>query len=320
MSGPTLQNLAALVVSELGLSSSTAVPSHSITLELTAPMADGNASPIFCVQGAGRGDAMYSELAKSLGTKQPFYEMRCAVPADGSDVDVIELATSLLTEVRRIQPSGNIVLAGWSFGGLVAYEMARQLRANATSSLKLVKLVLIDLVEPSMALPSYAAESAAVGAIVRSTELLAGAQLPADVVAAGTAQMASLALSDKVKYAVGLLTDHGVLAADGPHAALATPGGVAELTATAKSFAQSIGGLLDYASSGAPSVLDSLRSWTDDGLPVLAFRQTADKFRLDGMQEFDWGTSGAEVVELPGDHWELLKAPCVLTLASKISR
>jgi len=180
--------------------------------------------------------------------------------------------------------------------------------------------VLIDLVEPGMALPTYAAESAAVGAIVRSTEILAGALLPTDVVASGTAQMASLALADKVKFAVGLLTDHGVLAANGPHAALATPDGVEELTATAKSFAQSIGGLLAYAPSGAPSVLESLRSWSTAGLPVVAFRPTADKFRLEGMKEFDWASSGADVVEVPGDHWELLKAPCVQTLANKISR
>jgi thioesterase domain-containing protein/acyl carrier protein len=319
VTGPTLQNLAALIVSELGLSSGTAVASHSITLELTPRSANGHVTPIFCVQGAGRGDAMYSELAKSLGTEQPFYEMRCTVPADGTDVDVIELATSLLAEVAKVQPTGDVVLAGWSFGGLVAFEMARQLRADAASSMKLARLVLIDLVEPGMALPTYAAESAAVGAIVRSTELLAGAQLPAEVVDAGTAQMASLALADKVKFAVGLLKDHGVLLPNGPHAALATPDGVEELTATAKSFAQSIGGLLAYAPSGAPSVLESLRSWSNDGLPVLAFRPTAEKFRLEGMTEFDWGTSGVEVVELPGDHWELLKPPCVQALANRMS-
>merc|ERR1712146_826523 len=192
---------------------------------------------------------------------------------------------------------GDVVLAGWSFGGLVAFEMARQLRVDTASPVKLERLVLIDLVEPSMALPTYAAESAAVGAIVRSTELLAGIQLPADVVAAGTAQMTSLTLTDKVKFVVGLLTEHGVLAAGGPHAALATPDGVAVLTATAKSFAQSISGLLAYAPAGAPNVVESLRSWTADGLPVLAFRPTADKFRLEGMQEFPWASSGADVVE-----------------------
>jgi len=319
VTGPTLQNLAAIIVSELGLSNGTAVAAHSTVLELTPPAAGGNLAPIFCVQGAGRGDAMYAELAKSLGTSQPFYELRCTVPGDGADVDVVGLATSLLAEVKKIKSSGDIVLAGWSFGGLVAYEMARQLRADASAPVKLAQLILVDLVEPDMALPTYAAESAAVGAIVRSTELLAGAQLPADVVAAGMLQMAPLPLDDKIKFAVGLLTEHGVLKKDGPHAALTSADGIAELKATAKSFAQSIGGLLSYAPAGASTVLAGLQSWSKQGLPVLAFRPTAENFRLEGMKPFDWASSGAMVVDVAGDHWELLKEPLCTQIARKIA-
>ncbi|MEZ6117503.1 MAG: thioesterase domain-containing protein [Pirellulaceae bacterium] len=39
------------------------------------------------------------------------------------------------------QPCGPYRLAGWSFGGLVAYEMARQLKANGH---EVSELVIID--------------------------------------------------------------------------------------------------------------------------------------------------------------------------------
>nr|WP_244875145.1 thioesterase domain-containing protein [Xanthomonas cannabis] len=40
-----------------------------------------------------------------------------------------ELATRLLAGLRAVQPQGPYRVAGWSFGGLLAYEMACQLLA-----------------------------------------------------------------------------------------------------------------------------------------------------------------------------------------------
>lgn len=38
------------------------------------------------------------------------------------------LATRLIKVMRQAQPEGPYRLAGWSFGGVLAYEIAQQLR------------------------------------------------------------------------------------------------------------------------------------------------------------------------------------------------
>lgn len=299
------------------------VHSTNPLLELT-PAAAGGATPIFCVQGAGRGDALYAELASQLGSTQPFYELRCAVEGDEADVEA--LASELLAVVQAQVESGPVALAGWSFGGLVAFEMARQLRSAAKDgppnspgspgSLTLERLVLIDMVEPGMALPSYEAEAAAVGAIVRSTELLAGAELPAAAAAEGSAALAGLPLDQKVTYAVELMQKHGVIQAGGPAAALASAAGLEELTATAHSFARSIRALLAYAPAGAPTISHTLADLAANGCPVLSF--VAKDFRLEGMQPFSF-PANVSVVSVDGDHWQLLQGACVTQLAKSIT-
>jgi thioesterase domain-containing protein len=42
----------------------------------------------------------------------------------------VELATKYLRDLRRQQPQGSYYLCGWSFGGILAFEMAAQLVAT----------------------------------------------------------------------------------------------------------------------------------------------------------------------------------------------
>jgi thioesterase domain-containing protein len=80
--------------------------------------------------GLGGGVLDFGELARLLGDDQPVYGLQ----AQGHDGllpahDTIEgLAANLLDAIRRIQPSGPYHLGGYSFGGVVAYEVACQLR------------------------------------------------------------------------------------------------------------------------------------------------------------------------------------------------
>jgi thioesterase domain-containing protein len=72
----------------------------------------------------------YAALAKALGPDQPFYGLQALgvenqeEPHDRID----EMASYYISQIKRIQPTGPYNLAGYSFGGIVAYEMACQLR------------------------------------------------------------------------------------------------------------------------------------------------------------------------------------------------
>ncbi|MEM7352138.1 MAG: amino acid adenylation domain-containing protein, partial [Acidobacteriota bacterium] len=108
----------------------------------------GAARPFFCVHPVGGNVMCYAALARHLGPEQPFYGLQ--TPAlNGSETHRIEeMAASYLVAVRTIQPEGPYALGGWSMGGWVAFEMARQLEAEGQA---VDTLALIDSAAPSQA-------------------------------------------------------------------------------------------------------------------------------------------------------------------------
>lgn len=92
----------------------------------------GNTLPFYCIHAVGGSVLFYSDLAKYLGDDQPFYGIQ-ARRLGGRQVGhatVEEMAEFYIDEIKRHQPKGPYCLGGSSFGGLVAYEMARQFRAR----------------------------------------------------------------------------------------------------------------------------------------------------------------------------------------------
>ncbi|WP_245688611.1 non-ribosomal peptide synthetase [Thermogemmatispora onikobensis] len=107
----------------------------------------GKKRPLFYLHGDWTGGAFYCiELAKHLGEDQPFYAVEpYRFPQEAPPPSFEEMAAAHIEAIRRIQPSGPYRLAGWCNGGLVAYEMARQLQAMGE---KVELLVLIDPTAP----------------------------------------------------------------------------------------------------------------------------------------------------------------------------
>ena len=74
----------------------------------------------------------YYQLARYLGHDQPFYGLQVRV-VQGEQIPhsgIEEMAADYIQELQTVQPVGPYYLSGYSFGGLVAYEMARQLHAQ----------------------------------------------------------------------------------------------------------------------------------------------------------------------------------------------
>jgi aspartate racemase len=92
----------------------------------------GSKRPLFLVHGAGGTVIIYRDLARHLGTDQPVYGLQ-AQGLDGKQsclTTVEDMASHYLKAIRAIQPEGPYLLGGLSFGGTVAFEMARQLNAK----------------------------------------------------------------------------------------------------------------------------------------------------------------------------------------------
>ena len=85
-------------------------------------------------------------LAHYLGPEQPVYGLYLH-GLDGRPVPatVEEVANQYLHEIRNVQPEGPYVLGGYSFGGIVAFEMAQQLQRQGQA---VAGLFLVDPTPP----------------------------------------------------------------------------------------------------------------------------------------------------------------------------
>jgi amino acid adenylation domain-containing protein len=89
-------------------------------------------SPLFCVHALGGTLFGYYDLAKRLGTERPIYGLQsCGIDGKQQPLDRVEdIASYYIQSIQTIQPQGPYLLMGYSFGGIVAFEMARQLTAQ----------------------------------------------------------------------------------------------------------------------------------------------------------------------------------------------
>jgi len=73
----------------------------------------------------------YNNLARELGPDQPVYGFKSR-GLDGLEefTTIEEIAAQYVADLLKFKPSGPYYLGGYCFGGNVAYEMARQLRAQ----------------------------------------------------------------------------------------------------------------------------------------------------------------------------------------------
>ena len=95
----------------------------------------GSMTPLYCMHAAGGNVLFYRDLARHLGPEQPVYGFQ-AYGLDGRNpphVRVEDMAHHYIREMREFQPNGPYFLCGSSFGGLVAFEMARQLERQGQS-------------------------------------------------------------------------------------------------------------------------------------------------------------------------------------------
>ena len=130
----TVEELAGMLRREEG-------PSDSL---LVAIQPEGSLPPFFWVHPIGGNVVCYGELARCLGRDQPFYGLR----AQGLHGErecftrIDRMAARYVEEIGGRQPEGPCFLGGWSLGGLVAFEMARQLAQKGRS---VALLALLDV-------------------------------------------------------------------------------------------------------------------------------------------------------------------------------
>jgi len=279
---PTLEELAGRIDSRTG--------APSLLLPLRR---EGTRRPLFCVHPVNGSALCYLELTRRLPTHQPLYglqapELGAAPLASGS---LEALAASYVQAVRSVQPEGPFLLGGWSLGGRVAFEMARQLQQQGQ---EVALLVLFDS-WASQPLVATSPQEAATQAYLTFAEHLAR-QEHLYPLAAGLLKSLS---SDEL----------GPLLEADPAARTDLPEeGLTELRKLWSTFSSLLRASRAYEPGtyvGALTLLRAAGEMTPEPAP----------------RDLGWGrvaSGGVEVIEVPGDHFSLLSAPHVDQVATQL--
>ncbi|HKS11281.1 MAG TPA: thioesterase domain-containing protein, partial [Pyrinomonadaceae bacterium] len=105
---------------------------------------EGSQPPVFGPHASGGNVWCYKDIVQHIGADQPFFGIQPREPENGMAVyhtEIEAMAADYVQAVRGFQPVGPYWLTGWSMGGVIAFEMARQLQQQGQ---EIAMLALID--------------------------------------------------------------------------------------------------------------------------------------------------------------------------------
>jgi amino acid adenylation domain-containing protein len=247
------------------------------------PLQEGSPDrrPLFCAHPVGGEVVAYRELARRLGADQPVYGLQSPDPPLEN---IREMAALYVAAVREIQPAGPYRIAGWSMGGVVAYEMAWQLKEQGE---EVETLALIDAASPVR----WASEPEPADAEVVT------------LFAADLARLHGLALPDVDLSSLGADGALALFLDLGRRAGLLPPDlEPAELRRLFDRFRANRRALMDYVPQpGSPP----------NGGKVHLFRAADRVARMENEDPtLGWGElldGSLRVSDLPGDHYSILR-------------
>lgn len=132
------------------------LPPHATSILLSSPVSLANAKQLLFLFPDGSGSAAsYATLASCIGNDVAVYGLNCPWRKDAEDmtrldVDMDLLASKFLAETQRIicsKPNLPYSLGGWSAGGVIACEVARQIQ-DIQGSTHPERIILIDSPNP----------------------------------------------------------------------------------------------------------------------------------------------------------------------------
>ncbi|MFI9584385.1 thioesterase domain-containing protein, partial [Streptomyces sp. NPDC052236] len=90
----------------------------------------GTAPPLFCIHPVAGAAWCYAGLPRHIGRDHPVYGLQDPGLGDAGQLlfTIADMAAQYVESIRSVRPEGPYHLAGWSFGGLVAHEVAVQLQ------------------------------------------------------------------------------------------------------------------------------------------------------------------------------------------------
>jgi thioesterase domain-containing protein/NAD(P)-dependent dehydrogenase (short-subunit alcohol dehydrogenase family)/acyl carrier protein len=310
LSGPTIVQLAAALRAQIdGDPPAELAPTGEEPPQITAIRPAGARPPFFCVHPGALGASIYTGLAELLGPDQPFFslcprELEAAYTvAEGPAVaqaSIEQLAARCIAVLRATQPAGPYRLGGWSLGGVLAFEMARQLRAAGE---QIALLALFDSPTPSAAAAGEVADKTLVPAFASYLGARHGVSFPGHQIAWG-----ALSLDERL----AAVHDWG------SRSALFPP----------EQGAERLRSLLSAYRLGLRNAVSHLHDYRPEVYAgrIVYFRATRsleaydEAFPRPASAWSAWTSQPLELVDIHGDHYSMFLDPYVQSFAAEFAR
>jgi thioesterase domain-containing protein len=269
LQNPTIERLAGLLRQN---------GSHLQRSALVPIRAEGVRAPFFCVHPVGGNVLCYATLARQLGPEQPFYAFQSPI----LEPHTIEaLAEYYLQQLRSVQPQGPYRLGGWSMGGVIAFEMARQL---AEKGERVQLLALID---------SYAPQS------IERPEPFDLLRMFVEDIEGTSGRSLGFSLDDLRQLSLEVLLERARALELVPDEL-----GLAELQGLFELYRANLLALLAYEPRTYPGKVTIFRSTVPD---------------VDCARGWTPYAANPDVFDIEGDHYSMINGPPVKLLAARLS-
>ena len=259
------------------------------TSPLIAIQPHGRKPPFFCVHPAGGGIICYSALSRHLGDEQPFY----GIQTPGLDgvaqqplTRIESMAARYIKELRAVQGEGPYMLGGWSLGGVVAFEMARQLRSQS------VEVSLLALFDSH---PGKSTEIDDDALLLQFTADISGLYDPEESLMPET-DLQARTIEERLASLLEEVVRKGCAPPDL---------NLKQLTRLFEVFRTNVRALLSYKPQPYPGRITFFR----------ASEQIADISTDPANYWRNMAGDGVEVHVVPGDHYTILREPAVQIMA-----
>ena len=260
---------------------------------VVALQAAGHRRPLFCVHPGGGTVLAYVPLSRHLGTDRPFYGLQAPGLQEGTAPDdtVEAMAARYVAALRGVQPAGPYLLGGWSLGGVVAYEMARQLR-EAGEEIEFLALIDAHVPKPRQS-PAEDGDLPLLATFAQNLGLSLE-QLPVPTVT----EVRDMSPDELLSVLVEQARRFRVLPPDV---------GADQLARSFRVFAAQVRAMERYTPRSFDGSLTLYRAAGEgaNGKDALGWRRLALR--------------GVEVREVPGTHFTVMREPTVAELAARLA-